>query len=243
MSLYLIAGSDVSTGAVAAGVHLPSGRAPRYPSDMDDVQWAITAPLIPTGGTGRRGGRPPTHSRRDVVDGVRYVAHNSCVWRALPSDFPPWQVVYAYHARWARDGTLNQLHNALRDQVRLAEGRQPQPSAALVDSPIGARRRDRRPLGPRLRWREGSPRAQAAHRHRHHRAAAGRAGHRRLHPGPRRWPVADVGAELLLSPRQPGLGRLRLRRTTRRLGQDQPQPDGDDRAQTRRADRLPGSPP
>jgi putative transposase len=47
---------------------------------------------------------------------------------------PTLQVVFAYHARWARDGTLNQLHNALREQVRLAEGRHPEPSAALVDS-------------------------------------------------------------------------------------------------------------
>ena len=134
MSLYLIAGGGASTDPVSRGAHLPSARRPRYPSDMDDAQWALTAPLVPAGGTGRRGGRRPKHSRRDVVDGIRYVAHNSCVWRALPADFPPWQVVYAYHARWARDGTLNHLHNALREQVRVAEGRQPEPSAALVDS-------------------------------------------------------------------------------------------------------------
>src|SRR2546423_15686217 len=82
ISLYLIAGGEASTGAVATGVHLPSARTRRYPSDMDDVQWTLTAPLIPAGGTGRRGGRPPTHSRRDVVDGIRYVAPNRCVWLA-----------------------------------------------------------------------------------------------------------------------------------------------------------------
>jgi len=134
MSLYLIAGADAPAEPVSARAHLPSARRPRYPSDMDDAQWALTAPLIPSGGTGRRGGRPPKHSRRDIVDGIRYVTHNSCVWRALPADFPPWQVVYAYHARWASDGTLTQLHDTLREQVRTAEGRDPQPSAALVDA-------------------------------------------------------------------------------------------------------------
>jgi transposase len=134
MSLYLIAGADAPAESVPAHAHLPSARQPRYPSDMDDAQWALTAPLIPAGGSGRRGGRPPKHSRRDIVDGIRYVAHNSCVWRALPADFPPWQVVYAYHARWAKDATLNRLHNALREQVRIAEGRHRDPSAALLDA-------------------------------------------------------------------------------------------------------------
>lgn len=134
MSLYLVAGLAASPDPAPTGAHLPSARTPRYPSDMDDAQWTVTAPLIPAGGPGPRGGRRPQHSRRDIVDGIRYVTHNSCVWRALPADFPPWQVVYAYHARWAADGTLNRLHNALRERVRVLEGRHPEPSAALVDS-------------------------------------------------------------------------------------------------------------
>src|SRR5205814_4578044 len=72
--------------------------------------------------------------RRDIVDAIRYVAHNGCVWRALPADFPPWQTVHDYHTRWAADGTLNRIHNALRDQVRAVEGRNAQPSAAIIDS-------------------------------------------------------------------------------------------------------------
>jgi putative transposase len=62
---------------------------------MDDAQWVVTAPLVPAGGPGPRDGRRPRHSRRDIVDAIRYVAHNSCVWRGLPADLPHWQVVYA----------------------------------------------------------------------------------------------------------------------------------------------------
>ena len=74
------------------------------------------------------------HARRDIVDAIRYLAHNGCVWRALPADFPPWQTVYDYHARWSADGTVNHLHNSLRDQARIAAGRDRDPSAAIIDS-------------------------------------------------------------------------------------------------------------
>lgn len=134
MSFYLVAGASAPTDPADTSAHLPTTRARRYPSDTSDAEWAILAPLVPAGGPSRRGGRRPTHSRRDIVDAIRYLAHNGCVWRALPADFPPWQTVYDYHARWTADGTLNRLHNALRDQVRLLEGRHREPSAAIVDS-------------------------------------------------------------------------------------------------------------
>lgn len=134
MTFYLVAGSGASTTPAVSDDHLPSARVRRYPSDTTDVEWQVISPLIPVGAPGPRGGRPPVHARRDIVDAIRYVAHNGCVWRALPADFPPWKTVYDYHARWTADGTVNRLHNALRDQVREAAGRDPQPSAAIIDS-------------------------------------------------------------------------------------------------------------
>ena len=138
MSLYLVAGVGAPTDAAqtrsAGDAHLPSRRTRRYPSDTTDIEWTVLAGLVPAGGPGRRGGRRPTHSRRDVVDALRYVAHNGGVWRALPADFPPWKTVYDYHRRWSTDGTVNRIHNTLREQVRAGEGRQPQPSAAIIDS-------------------------------------------------------------------------------------------------------------
>jgi putative transposase len=70
------------------------------------------------------------------VDAIRYVDHNGVVWRALPVDFhiTPWRTVYHYFRKWDRDGTLNHMHNGLREQVRRAEGREAEPSAAILDS-------------------------------------------------------------------------------------------------------------
>ena len=136
MSLYLVAGQgSPSTGRVTSGDHLATGRPRRYPSDTSDAEWEMTAPHIPVGGTvAGRGGRPPTYPRRDIVDAIRYLDHNGGVWRALPVDFPPWPTVYHYFKKWDRDGTLNRMHNGLREQVRLAEGRAAEPSAAILDS-------------------------------------------------------------------------------------------------------------
>jgi transposase len=134
MTFYLVGGAGASPTPTTPGEHLPSLRSRRYPSDTTDAEWQLIAPHIPAGHPGRRGGRRPVHSRRDIVDAIRYLAHNGCVWRALPADFPPWQTVYDYHARWSADGTVNQLHNTLRDQARTAAGRDRDPSAAIIDS-------------------------------------------------------------------------------------------------------------
>jgi transposase len=134
MTFYLVAGCGAPITPTVSDDHLPSSRVRRYPSDTTDAEWQLIAPLIPTGRPGRRGGRPPRHPRRDIVDAIRYLAHNGCVWRALPADFPPWKTVYDYHARWSADGTVNHLHNTLRDQVRHAAGRDREPTAAIIDS-------------------------------------------------------------------------------------------------------------
>jgi transposase len=136
MSLYLVAGQGASTTPmITSGDHLSTDRPRRYPSDTSDAEWEITAPFIPVGGTRvRAGGRPVAYARRDIVDAIRYLDHNSVVWRALPVDFPPWRTVYHYFRKWDRDGTLNGLHNGLREQIRLAEGRAADPSAAILDS-------------------------------------------------------------------------------------------------------------
>ena len=57
-----------------------------------------------------------------------------CAWRYLPTDFPPWQTVFWYFARWEQDGTTDRLHHALRDRVRDAAGRDPMASAGIIDA-------------------------------------------------------------------------------------------------------------
>ncbi len=113
----------------------PGKRQPRYPSDTTDQEWALIEPLLPPSAyTQASGGRPETHPRREVVDAIRYLVHNGCVWRALPADFPPWRTVYGFFARWAANGTMDRVHDTLREQVRVHAGRNPQPSAAIIDS-------------------------------------------------------------------------------------------------------------
>ena len=106
----------------------------RYPSDTTDVQWAIVEPLLPPPTNHPRGGRKEKHPRRDIVDAILYVVRTSCSWRQLPADFPPWGTVYWYFARGEADGTTEPVHDALREQVRLAAGRQAEPTAGVIDS-------------------------------------------------------------------------------------------------------------
>ena len=109
----------------------PTTRA--YPSSLTDTEWAVLQPLLQRPTTSR-GGRPPKHPLRAIVDAIRYLVRSGCAWRLLPRDFPPPGTVYWWFARWAADGTLQRLHDALRERVRAQVGRRPTPTAAIVDS-------------------------------------------------------------------------------------------------------------
>jgi len=105
-----------------------------YPTDLTDEQWCLIKPYLPPAKSGtRKGGRPPTDVRM-VVNGLMYFARSGCQWRMLPRDFGPWPTVHHYYRLWRREGTLQRLHDALRRQVRLQDGRKPTPSAAIIDS-------------------------------------------------------------------------------------------------------------
>ena len=73
-------------------------------------------------------GRPPVHPRRRIVEAILYVDRTGCAWRYLPSEYPPWRTVYGCFAAWRADGTLDRLHDALREQVRAAAGRSASPA-------------------------------------------------------------------------------------------------------------------
>ena len=104
---------------------------PRYPSDLTDGQWRVLAPLVPAA---KPGGRPRRADERGVVNAILYVLRNGVVRRALPHDLPPWKTVYHYFSAWRRDGTWGAIQEALREQVRAADGRAASPSAAILDS-------------------------------------------------------------------------------------------------------------
>lgn len=106
----------------------------RYPTDLTDRQWALLEPLLPAPPPGPAG-RKPKHDKREVVNAILYQVRAGGAWRMLPGDLPPWQTVYGYFRDWRADGTLDALHDALREQVRTKrEQRDPAPSAGIVDS-------------------------------------------------------------------------------------------------------------
>src|SRR3954464_4569701 len=109
-------------------------RPARYPSDTSDEQWALVEPLLPPVKTG---GRPEKHSRRAVVDAILYVVRTGDSWRQLPAAFPPWQTVYWYFNQWEQARVTEKLLPVVRAQLRVQEGRDPEPSAGLIDSQSG----------------------------------------------------------------------------------------------------------
>lgn len=110
-------------------------RTPCYSSDVTDEQWAALEPLLPVMLCGTPlGGRPEKHWRRTMIDAMFYVVDNGCKWRNLPRDFPGWKTVHAMLARWKKDGTWADVVDRLRARVRAAEGRDPEPSAGVIDS-------------------------------------------------------------------------------------------------------------
>lgn len=102
-----------------------------YPSDLSEREWALLEPLVPAV---KRGGRPARWSRREIVNGILYVVRGGNQWRALPHDLPPWQTVYYYFRCWRNGGIWEAIHTALREQTRRQLGRDPTPSAAILDS-------------------------------------------------------------------------------------------------------------
>jgi putative transposase len=102
----------------------------RYPSDLTDAQWELAETLLPT----KAGGRPRQVPVRDILDACFYLLRGGVSWRMLPGDFPPWQTVYSQVRRWKLDGVWEALHDRLRDEARLADGRPTEPSAAALDS-------------------------------------------------------------------------------------------------------------
>lgn len=102
-----------------------------YPSDLSDTEWRMISRLLPAS---KPGGRPRATDLRAVVNAIFYLLRSGCAWRMLPHDFPPYSTVYMYFKQWRDDGTLERIHDKLRDRVRAREGRKKSPSAAIIDS-------------------------------------------------------------------------------------------------------------
>lgn len=102
--------------------------------DMSDEEWALIADLVAPYWSPGGLGRPVRVDRRRVVDAIFYVAATGCQWRALPGCYPNWNTVHRYHLTWSRDGTWERIAPRLVGAVRVAEGREPEPAAGIVDA-------------------------------------------------------------------------------------------------------------
>ncbi|MGC3002586.1 IS5 family transposase [Streptomyces sp. G35A] len=110
-----------------------------YPSDLSDARWELVGPVLAAWRSERRRralafGRPPEHELREIMNAILYVDRTGVQWRYLPHDFPPWETVYGYFAKWQKDGVFAQLNGLLRELVRQKEGRSAQPSACVIDA-------------------------------------------------------------------------------------------------------------
>src|SRR5262249_20237435 len=103
-----------------------------YPARMSDELWAVLEPLVPAH---KPGGRPPKYTRRAILDAILYAVRGGCPGRPPPPALPYWNTAFWYFQEWQKDGTWDRIEDALRRQVRTAEGRDhDEPSAGIADS-------------------------------------------------------------------------------------------------------------
>jgi transposase len=101
-----------------------------YPTDVSDAEWAFVAPYLTlmTEDAAQR-----EHSLREVFNGLRWLIRSGGAWRLMPPDLPPWYM-YQQSQRWFKAGVFEAIVDDLRALLRLAEGRQEQPSGVIIDS-------------------------------------------------------------------------------------------------------------
>lgn len=106
-------------------------RGQRYASDTTDDEWALVAPFMPPAS---KVGRPRRTDMRAVWDAILYMAATGCQWALLPKDFPPFTTVQYYFYQMRDSGALDVLNDALVGASRLLAGRDPAPTAGIIDS-------------------------------------------------------------------------------------------------------------
>src|SRR5262245_1750196 len=109
----------------------PTPKRQPYPSDVSDEEWAFVAPylaLVPEDAPQR------LHNLREVFNGLRWLVRAGASWRMLPHDLPPWAIIYQQTRRWLDAGVFEAIVADLRELLRTAQGREPQPTAAVLDS-------------------------------------------------------------------------------------------------------------
>lgn len=102
-----------------------------YPSDLTDLEWKLIEKEVPKA---RRGGRKRSVNVREILNAIFYVLDNGTKWRSLPHDYPKWQTVYWYFNQWNNNGTIEKIHRKMRKITRVAAGKKPNETVAIIDS-------------------------------------------------------------------------------------------------------------
>jgi transposase len=115
---------------VAALFSVMSETRPSYPSDVSDDEWSFAAPYLTLL---REDAHQRRHDLRSVFNALRWLVKTGAHWRYLPHDFPPWAAVYQQARRWLSAGAFEAMAHDLREVIRVAAGRNPCPTAAILD--------------------------------------------------------------------------------------------------------------
>ena len=99
----------------------------RYTSDLTDAQWEKIKDYFPIGNKSK-------YDKRELVNAVLYLVKTGCQWRNLPKDFPNWKAVSMFYYRAQKKGIWDEILKMLVKNTRKSNGRNEEPSYALIDS-------------------------------------------------------------------------------------------------------------
>ncbi len=99
-----------------------------YATNVTDAQWKVIKKLIPEEERKRK------HEMRTIFNALFYVLKSGCHWRMLPKDFPKWQIVYYYFAKWRDEEVFVHINDMLREKRRIENAKKPQCTSVIIDS-------------------------------------------------------------------------------------------------------------
>lgn len=102
-----------------------------YQSELTDSQWNHIKDFFPLP---KETGRPREVDFRQIVNAILFLLVAGCQWRMIPTTYGKWQTIYYYFTRWKKDGTWFRLHETLRTQERIRQGKKKHPTAGAADS-------------------------------------------------------------------------------------------------------------
>ena len=99
----------------------------QYSTDLSDSQWNAILDIL-------QDYRKRKHSLREIFNAIFYLLKTGCQWRLLPHSFPSWKLVYYYFSKWKSDGTIEMIHELLRNRTRINAGKNESTSVGIIDS-------------------------------------------------------------------------------------------------------------